>query len=111
MPLESEFLTLLTTGFIAIIALVTIVTLVLWLRCKNAHAAYSMVLLHTVLLSIAFYFFVNVLSSPLPSTHAMASEENSLQLGIAAVCWAGSMVMLVMSIVLFSKATKRGANA
>lgn len=111
MPLESEFTTLLTIGFITIIALVILATLTLWLRQKSQHIAYSMMLLHSVLLSLAFYFFINVMSSPLPASHPMASEENSWQLSIAATCWAGSMIVIFIAIMLFVKATKKGASA
>lgn len=85
MPLEQEIPNLLTIGFIAIILILAISTIALWIRNKGNSTAYIMVSLHLLLLSTAFYFFMNAITLKLHYKHPMASEENSLQIGIAGV--------------------------
>lgn len=107
MPLEQEVPNLLISGFILIILIITISTIVLWTRNKVNRVAYIMVSLHLVLLSIAFYFFMNAVTLELDYNHPMASEENSLQLGIAGVFWTLSMLSLLMAIFKFSTKVKQ----
>lgn len=103
MPLEQDVPNLLIIGFISIILIITLSTIALWIRNKENRAAYSMVSLHLLLLSIAFYFFMNAITLKLDYDHPMASEENSLQLGIAGVFWALSMLSLLVAIFKFSR--------
>ena len=106
MTLEQDVPNLLIIGFISIILIITISTITLWIRNKENSAAYSMVSLHLLLLSIAFYFFMNVITLELDDNHPMASEENSLQIGIAGVFWALSMLSLLVAIFKFSRKNK-----
>lgn len=103
MPLEQEVPNLLRIGFISIILIITISTITLWIRNKEKRAAYMMVLLHLILGSIAFYFFMNAITLELEYNHPMASEENSLQIGYAGVFWALSMFSLLVAIFKFSR--------
>lgn len=106
MPLEQDVPNLLIIGFISIILIMTISTITLWIRNKEKSAAYIMVSLHIMLLSIAFYFFMNAITLELDYNHPMASEENSLQIGIAGVFWALSMLSLLVAIFKFSRKNK-----
>jgi len=107
MPLEQEVPNILTIGFITIILIFTISTIALWIRNKENSTAYSMVSLHLLLLSTAFYFFMNAITLDLDYKHPMASEENSLQIGIAGVFWALSMLSLLVAIFKFSRKNKQ----
>ena len=107
MPLEQEVPNILTIGFITIILILTISTIALWIRNKENSTAYSVVLLHLLLLSIAFYFFMNAITLDLDYNQPMASEENSLQIGIAGVFWVLSMLSLLIAIFKFSKKNKQ----
>ena len=106
MPLEQEVSNFLIIGFISIILLLTISTITLWIRNKEKNVAYIMVLLHLLMLSIAFYYFMNAITLELDYNHPMASEENSLQIGIAGVCWALSMLSLLVALFKFSRKNK-----
>ena len=107
MPLEQEVPNILTIGFITIILIFTISTIALWIRNKENSTAYSMVALHLLLLSTAFYFFMNAITLDLDYNHPMASEENSLQIGIAGVFWVLSMLSLLIAIFKFSRKNKQ----
>jgi hypothetical protein len=100
MPLEQEFPQILTTTFIITITIIALVTIALWIRSKQNGKAYSMMLLHLVLMSSAFYYFHSALTSDF--NHPMASEENTLQLWIAGGFWLASMGSLLLAIVFFS---------
>jgi len=107
MPLEEELPMLLTTGFIAIILLFTICIITFWCRNKGENSPYIMGLLHLLLLSTAFYFFMNAITSEFDYYHPMASEENSLQMGLASGFWALSMLSLLAAIYQFSKIARK----
>ncbi|MCH7321518.1 hypothetical protein LZ480_06385 [Solibacillus sp. MA9] len=109
MPLEQEVPNILTIGFITIILIFTLSTIALWIRSKGNSTAYSMVSLHLLLLTTAFYFFMNAIT--LDSNHPMASEENSLQLGIAAVFWGLSMLSLLVAIFKFSSSSTKSKQS
>ena len=107
MPLEQEVPNILTIGFITIILILTISTIALWIRNKENSTAYSMVSLHLLLLSTAFYFFMNAITLDLDYNHPMASEENSLQISIAGVFWMLGMLSLLVAIFKFSRKNKQ----
>ena len=106
MPLEEEIPLFLTVGFVAIILLFTICIITLWVRNKGNNTPYMMALLHLILLSTAFYFFMNAITE-LDYNHPMASEENSLQIGIASGFWALSMLSLLATIFQFAKIARK----
>lgn len=103
MPLEQDLLKILIIGFIVIILVMAISTIALWARNKGNNMAYAMISVHLILISIAFYFFMNAITLELDYNHPMASEENSLQLGFASVFWTLSMISLLIVIFKFSK--------
>ncbi|MEL3958221.1 hypothetical protein NST17_13595 [Caldifermentibacillus hisashii] len=51
MPLEQELPNLLVTGFIAIVLIIAISTIVLWVKSKGNNTPYLLILLHLLLLS------------------------------------------------------------
>ncbi|MBO8172299.1 MAG: hypothetical protein H0Z33_10450 [Bacillaceae bacterium] len=95
------------TGFIVVISIVAVSTIRLWAKNKQNGTAYLLVLFHLFLLSISFYFIMNVVTPELDYNHPMASEENSLQVGYAGVFWALSMMSLLAAIFRFTKLTKK----
>src|SRR5699024_6354016 len=102
MPLEQDIPNLLTTGFIVIILIFAISTVTVWVKNKGNGTAHTMVLLHLLLLSTAFYFFMNAITLDVNYNHPMASEENSLQIGIASGFWVLSMFSLLAAIFKFT---------
>ncbi|WP_431028903.1 hypothetical protein [Lysinibacillus sp. LZ02] len=103
MPLEAEIPHLLTIGFIVIVCIFAISIITLWMKNKNNGVAYTFILLHLVSLSCGFYFLMNAISPDLDYNHPMASEENSMQIGIAGVFWFVSMMSLFISIFQFTR--------
>ncbi|KAB8126024.1 hypothetical protein F9U64_20980 [Gracilibacillus oryzae] len=81
-------------------------TVILWVRYKNNHSGYIWTLLHLMFFSVAVYFLLQAIS--FDYEHPMASEENSLQIGIAGVVWAVSMICFMIGIYSFQK---RSANS
>ncbi|WP_342431597.1 hypothetical protein [Neobacillus sp. FSL H8-0543] len=101
MPLEQEVRGMLIGGFAIVMGIVILTTLFLWIKNKNNSSAYIWTLAHFLFFTLAIYFFIKAISFDF--NHPMASEEISLQFGIAGVVWAFSMVCLLMGIVNFSK--------
>ncbi|TMN22006.1 hypothetical protein [Lentibacillus cibarius] len=108
MPLEQEVPNLLIIGFVFIVLVFSISTIALWVKNKRNSIAYLLILVHLILLSIAFVFFMNAVTLQLDYNHPMASEENSLQIGFAGVFWALSIITLLVAIFKFSSSSKRG---
>ncbi|MBO8156951.1 MAG: hypothetical protein H0Z32_10855 [Bacillaceae bacterium] len=106
MPLEQEVPALLTVGFFIMISLVGIMAILLWYRTKQNGYAYSMILLHLMMLTFAFNFFMKAIH--FDPDHIMASEEISLRIGISGVFWAMSMLCLTIAIILFGRTSNRG---
>jgi Kef-type K+ transport system membrane component KefB len=100
MPLEQEVLALLIGWFPVVIGIAILALLFLWSKNKNNSPAYLWTLLHLLLVSVAVYFFIKAIS--FDYEHVMASEENSLQIAIAGIIWAFSMVCLMIGISKFS---------
>lgn len=107
MPLEQEIPHLLTTGFIFIILILGVSTITLWVKHKKNSTAYIFILVHLLLLSTAFYFFMNAITLELDYYHPMASEENSLQIVIAGGLWALSMISLLGAIFKFTSLSRK----
>ena len=108
MPLEQEVSNLLIVGFIFIVLVIGISTITLWIKNKRNSAAYLFILVHLGLLSTAFIFFMNAITLELDFNHPMASEERSLQIGVAGLFWALSMISLLVSIFKFTNLTREG---
>lgn len=107
MPLEQEVPFLLSIGFISMILVFAVSTIILWNRSKRNSLAYFMILLHLFFLSIGFYFFINALTPKFDYNHPMASEENSPIIVIAGGFWALSMISLLVSIFNFSSKPRK----
>ncbi|MEK4486321.1 hypothetical protein MHH81_12130 [Psychrobacillus sp. FSL H8-0484] len=99
---------LLIGGFAVVMGIAIIVTLFLWIKNNNKNSGYVWTLLHLILFSIAIYFAFHAIS--FDHNHPMASEEISLQLGIAGVIWAFSMTCLIVGIFNFSKSGKYSSS-
>jgi uncharacterized membrane protein HdeD (DUF308 family) len=108
MPLEQEMYSLLIGGFAVVMGIAMTVTLFLWIKNKNKNSGYVWTLLHLILFSIAIYFTLQAVS--IDYNHPMASEEISLQLGIAGFIWALSMASLILGIFNFSKLGKYSSS-
>jgi hypothetical protein len=104
MPLEEGVLGLLIGGFSVVMGITILVLMLLWLLKKNNSSAYVWTLLHLLFFSVAVYFFIKAIS--FDYEHVMASEENSLQIAIAGIIWAISMVCLIIGIFKFSYSGK-----
>ncbi|SDZ83777.1 hypothetical protein SAMN05421743_101372 [Thalassobacillus cyri] len=104
MPLEQEVIGMLIAGYSIVMGGALLITLFLWVKKKDNFLAYGSTLLHMVFFSLAFYFVIKAMA--FDYHHPMASEEISLQLGIAGVIWAVSMHFLVFAIYHFSKTRK-----
>ena len=104
MPLEEGVLELLIGGFSVVMGIAILVLMLLWLQKKNNSSAYVWTLLHLLFFSVAVYFFIKAIS--FDYEHVMASEENSLQIAIAGIIWAFSMVCLIIGIFKFSNSGK-----
>lgn len=110
MPMEQETMGYLYTGFFIMIGLAIIGTLYLWKRnnAKKAQSAYIWMLMHHLLLILAFFQFIKVKEVDIIQdgyVHAMASEEFSFILGVTGVLWAIAIICLLISLYIF--ATKK----
>lgn len=96
MPLEQEFLPLAQGVVYGVSILFAIWIIVKWR--KRAVSVISAGLFLSYLLSsgLGFYFLFTTLSGQSPTP--MASEENSLQLGLAGVFWIISVISLFVLI-------------
>jgi hypothetical protein len=106
MPLEQEVMGLLIGGLSIVMGIAILITVFLWMKNKNS--GYIWTLLHLLLVSFAAYFVLKAIA--IDYNHPMASEEISLQIGIAGVVWALSMICLVIALFSFSEERKQSAN-
>lgn len=104
MPLEEEMTRMLIGGFSFVMGIALVSILFLWFRNKNQHVGYGWTILHLLLCSLAIFMVIDTLDSDY--NHPMASEENSLRLGISGIIWACSMISLLVGILFFSKNNK-----
>ncbi|MFZ5644898.1 MAG: hypothetical protein ACOY46_15035 [Bacillota bacterium] len=95
MPMEQEVMPLLITGISIVMLLSFIIVLGQWIITKNS--AYSWIVAHLVVLSVSLSRWLHLLNGP-GHHNSMASENNSLVVGGAAVLWAFSMGLLMIGI-------------
>ncbi|MGP4107894.1 hypothetical protein [Virgibacillus sp. L01] len=108
MPLEEGVMGLLIAGFVVVMGITILVTVLLWVKNKNNSMGYISTLLHLLLVSFAVNFALKAIA--FDYNHAMASEEISFQVGIAGVIWALSMICLAIALFSFSKERKEGVS-
>jgi hypothetical protein len=117
MPMEEETIELVTTGSTIFIGLAILMTMYFWFKNKSktliVHGAYLNLVGHFLLLSITIYSAIRTISYDVMledgvTIHPMASEEISLRLGATGLIWAGSMMFLMVAILMFSMAIRRG---
>ncbi len=101
MALEEGVIDLLIGGFAIVMGIALFTTLLLWIKNRNNSTPYICTILHFILSSISAYFSVKAIS--FDNQHPMASEEISLQIGIAGVVWALGMLCFLTGIFKFSK--------
>lgn len=101
MQMEAETLAMLTLGFAMVILISVIVIIMLWVKVRSK--AFGWFLAQIVLLSAASFYFIKLLIMNSNIPKAMASEENSLALGIMGVLWAFSMLCMLIGIYKLSK--------
>jgi len=70
-----------------------------------------LILVHLVLLSTAFIFFMKTITLKLDYNHPMASEEYSLQLAYTGFFWALSMISLLAAIFKLTKLSRDKASS
>lgn len=104
MPLEEEVMGFLIGGVSIVMGITILTILFLWIKNRNKSASYVWTLLHLVFFSVAIYFLIKAMSSSYE--HPMASEVNSLHIGISGIIWAVSMFCLLIGIYYFSKTRK-----
>ncbi|MBM7663106.1 hypothetical protein JOC85_003932 [Bacillus mesophilus] len=117
MPMEEETIELVKTGSTIFIGLAIVITIFFWFKNRSkpliVHGAYLHLIGHFLLLSITIYSAIRTISFDVMledgTIHPMASEEVSLKLGVTGLIWAGSMMLLMVSIFMFSMAIKRGS--
>ena len=99
MPLEADVLEWLIGGFLIVMIPALIILAVLWIKNKKKSIAYVWTIFHFLVFSVAVYFLLQAIS--LDPNHPMASEENSLNIGLAGVTWMVSVVCLLIGIKKF----------
>ncbi|MGM8214040.1 hypothetical protein ACLIA0_00540 [Bacillaceae bacterium W0354] len=107
MPLEQEMPSFLTVGFIVVVVIFSLMTIILWVKNKKYSSAYVAILLHLLLLAVAFYFFINAITLEIDYNHPMASEENSLNIWMASGFWGLSMLTLLFAVFRFTSLLKK----
>lgn len=104
MPLEEEMLGMLLTGLCIVVGIVVLAIILFWINNRSKSWGFLWTFIH--LLAFIFAIFIALDAFRTDYTHPMASEENSLHLGIAGVVWAASMFCLVLAIYCFTRTDK-----
>lgn len=96
MAMEAEVLPLLKTGFVIIMSLIFLVIITLLVKYKKA--GYGWLLMHSILFSWACWGLIDLLGVR-GTDGTMASEENSLKIGMIGIIWAASMICMAIGLV------------
>lgn len=101
MPLEQEIKVLVMLGFIITVVIVAASIFFLWNKTKNNGLLWFFPQL--VMLSLCLHFFLNLANNQVTAPPVMLSEENSLMVGIIGVCWALSMIFMMIGVTVSIK--------
>ncbi|TKC20132.1 hypothetical protein FA727_04865 [Robertmurraya kyonggiensis] len=87
-----------------VLGIVVVAIILYWLKNKSKSWGYLWTFIHLLIFMAAIFIALDAFRTDY--THPMASEENSLRLGIAGVVWSISMLCFVIAIYFFSKTEK-----
>lgn len=104
MPLEEEMIGMTLTGVSIVVGIVVVTILLIWIKNKSNTWGYLWTFVHLLIFMVAVFITLDTFRTDY--MHPMASEENSLRLGIAGVVWAVSMLCLVIAIYNFTRTKK-----
>jgi hypothetical protein len=93
--MEAETIPMLITGFAAVMALTILFLVFQWIRKRNS--AYGWFIGQSAFLCLSFVYVLKVLEKKYAET-SMVSEDVSLSIGIAALTWAISMMLMLTGI-------------
>lgn len=96
MPLEADVFPMLVNGFSFIMFVSILIISILWFKNKKKSIAFGLIISHFILFVVAGIFLLQAFNSD-PS-HPMASEVNSLNVGLSGVTWAISVICLLFGI-------------
>ena len=91
---EAEVPLFLLVGFTIVAILSFVALLVLFIRSRNLNLLYFLVQLLFLVLTFTHLFGLITLAG----NHPMLTEECSLRVGLAGVCWAFSMLFMFIGI-------------
>lgn len=95
MAMEAEVLPLLKFGFGIILIIISLVVIALLLKYKRS--GYGWVFAHLLLFTWACWGWIELLEKG--RTGVMASEENSLDIGMIGIIWTVSMICLGVGLI------------
>ncbi|MDQ0887827.1 riboflavin transporter FmnP [Paenibacillus sp. V4I9] len=103
LPMEQETMGMLVGGFVIVMGLSFLFVILLWIKQRKSiyRSAFGWIIAHMIIFSIAVTCCLNAIGTK-PLHSSMASESNSLWLGVGGVLWASSMLPLLAGIVRFS---------
>ncbi|WP_413773687.1 hypothetical protein [Paenibacillus validus] len=110
LPMEQETMALLGGGFGIVMSISFVFVILLWIKGRKEvyRSAFGWVIAHFVVFSAAVACCLKAIGTR-PTHPSMASEGNSLWLGIGGVLWAASMLILLGAIAAFTaRDTHRG---
>ncbi|KQX50207.1 hypothetical protein GC098_07465 [Paenibacillus sp. LMG 31458] len=102
LPMEQETIGMLVVGFCIVMGVSFLFVVLLWAKERKSEyrSAFGWMIAHLIIFSSAVSCFLKAISNR-PLHPAMASEGNSLWLGIGGVLWAISMILFLAGIVSF----------
>lgn len=104
MAIEQGTKSLLVFGFIIVLGIVALCICLLWKKTKNNGLLWFIPQL--VMLSLCLILFIRLINNQRMIPSAMLSEENSLFIGLIAISWALSMVLMTIGIIVSFKIRK-----
>ncbi|WP_159882777.1 hypothetical protein [Paenibacillus puerhi] len=104
LPMEQETMSLLVIGYAIVMGIAFVFVSLLWIKGrKEVYAStFGWVLAHFLMFTAAVVCCLIAIGSR-PEHPAMASEANSLWLGVGGVLWAVSMLCLLAAVSAFNR--------
>ncbi|HPE16835.1 MAG TPA: hypothetical protein PK597_07760 [Oscillospiraceae bacterium] len=96
MYLEQEAYGLIKGGFICVIAAAALVFTFLYWKSRNRHLLWFCG--QAAFLTLAFHFFFSCVTYLPHQGNAMYSEDQTLTIALAGLCWAASMLFMFVGI-------------
>lgn len=101
MYLEQELYSTLLWAFIVVIIVCGVAIGILFVKTRNRNLIW--IVGQLLLLSLAFRFLFQAITNLPDQMNAMYSEDQSLRLALAGVCWATSMALMMIGIIRSGK--------